>query len=108
MGTIAGRLYQKLNSKFLTLGALLALEASLVLFVISNEKWMAYVFRFITGGCQVFLLVYYPVWIDKFGQHLKTTWLTILQICVPVGIFAGYGITSAVIALGYEVILFLF
>jgi hypothetical protein len=49
----------------------------------------------------VFLLVYYPVWIDKFGGDKKTLWLTLLQICVPVGIFAGYGITSAVLALGY-------
>lgn len=102
MGTFAGRLYQRINSKLLTLIALLVLEGSLVLFVLSNEKWMAYVFRFLTGGCQVFLLVYYPVWIDKFGQHLKTTWLTLLQICVPVGIFAGYGITSGVIHMGYS------
>lgn len=103
MGTIAGQLYQRINSKLLTLIALLCLEGSLVLFVLSDQKWMAYVFRFITGVCQVFLLVYYPIWIDKFGQHLKTTWLTLLQICVPVGIFAGYGITSGIIALGYEV-----
>ena len=69
---------------------------------------MAYVFRFMTGAFQVFLLVYYPIWIDKFGQHLKTTWLTLLQICVPIGIFAGYGITSGVIALGYEVNIMLY
>lgn len=104
MGTIAGRLYQFLNSKYLTLFALLALEGSLFLFVLSDQKWAAYVSRFITGACQVFLLVYYPVWIDKFGQHLKTTWLTLLQICVPLGIFAGYGITSVVINLKHPVI----
>ena len=103
MGTFAGHLYQRINSKLLTLIALFVLLGSLVLFVLSNQQWMAYLFRFLTGGCQVFLLVYYPVWIDKFGQHLKTTWLTLLQICVPVGIFAGYGITSGVMAMGYKV-----
>ena len=61
-----------------------------------------------TGAFQVFLTVYYPIWIDKFGQNLKTTWLTLLQICVPIGIFAGYGITSGVIALGYEVNIMLY
>ena len=76
--------------------------------MLGNQKWMAYVFRFMTGAFQVFLLVYYPIWIDKFGQHLKTTWLTLLQICVPIGIFAGYGITSGVIALGYEVNIMLY
>ena len=102
-GTLAGHLYQRLNSKMLTIVALVALEVSLVFFVLSDVKWLAYLLRFLTGGCQVFLLVYYPVWIDKFGQHLKTLWLTLLQICVPVGIFVGYGITSGVIAMGYTV-----
>jgi len=45
--------------------------------------------------------VYYPIWIDKFGFKKKTLWLTLLQICVPLGIFAGYGMTSGVIALGF-------
>lgn len=62
----------------------------------------AYVSRFLVGAFQVFLLVYYPVWIDKFGFEKKTLWLTLLQICVPVGIFAGYGITAAVLAMGYN------
>lgn len=68
--------------------------------MLSDQKWTAYVSRFLIGAFQVFLLVYYPVWIDKFGQDKKTLWLTLLQICVPLGIFAGYGMTAAVLALG--------
>ncbi len=104
MGIFAGRLYQMINSKLLTLGALIALEVSLLLFILSNSKTLAYFCRFLTGVCQVFLLVYYPIWIDKFGYKKKTLWLTLLQICVPVGIFAGYGMTSLVINLGASVI----
>ena len=103
MGLFAGRLYQKINSKLLTLGALIALEFSLALFILSKNKGVAYFCRFLTGICQVFLLVYYPIWIDKFGFKKKTLWLTLLQICVPVGIFAGYGMTSVVIGSGLEV-----
>jgi predicted MFS family arabinose efflux permease len=104
MGMFAGRLYQRINSKLLTLGALVALELSLALFILSDSKVLAYFCRFLTGICQVFLLVYYPIWIDKFGFKKKTLWLTLLQICVPVGIFAGYGMTSLVINLGFSVI----
>lgn len=100
VGTLAGHLYLRFNSKMLTLFALVLLEGTLGLFVLSDHKWTAYVSRFLIGAFQVFLLVYYPVWIDKFGQDKKTLWLTLLQICVPVGIFAGYGITAAVLALG--------
>ncbi len=80
--------------------ALVLLEGTLGLFVLSDQKWAAYVSRFLTGAFQVFLLVYYPVWIDKFGQDKKTLWLTLLQICVPLGIFAGYGITAVILATG--------
>jgi len=102
MGLFAGRLYQRINSKLLTLGALIALEVSLALFILSDNKGLAYFCRFLTGVCQVFLLVYYPIWIDKFGFKKKTLWLTLLQICVPVGIFAGYGMTSLVISFGFS------
>lgn len=105
MGTLAGHLYLRFNSKLLTLVALVLLEGTLGLFVLSDQKWTAYVSRFLIGAFQVFLLVYYPVWIDKFGQDKKTLWLTLLQICVPVGIFAGYGMTAAILALGQEYLL---
>lgn len=72
----------------------------------SSQKVTAYLSRFLTGVCQVFLLVYYPIWIDKYGRDKKTMWLTMLQICVPVGIFAGYGMTAVIIASGSTVNLY--
>lgn len=103
MGMFAGRLYQHFNSKVLTVVALIVLELSLLLFVFSDSKITVYLCRFLTGVCQVFLLVYYPVWIDKFGKDKKTMWLTLLQICVPIGIFMGYGITAVIISMGVGV-----
>jgi MFS family permease len=104
MGLFAGRLYQHFNSKLLTVIALILLELSLTLFVMSSHKVTAYLSRFATGVCQVFLLVYYPIWIDKYGKDKKTMWLTLLQICVPVGIFMGYGMTAVIISTGNHVI----
>lgn len=100
VGTLAGHLYLRFDSKLLTMIALISLELTLGLFVLSDQKWTAYVSRFLVGSFQVFLLVYYPVWIDKFGGSKKTLWLTLLQVCVPIGIFAGYGITASVLRLG--------
>lgn len=76
-----------------------------MLFVLSDQKVAAYISRFFTGVFQVFLLVYYPIWIDKFGGDKKTMWLTLLQICVPLGIFIGYGITAVIISFQLDVIL---
>ena len=104
----AGRLYQRFDSKKLTIVALVALQLFLLLFVLSSHKATAYISRFMTGVCQVFLLVYYPIWIDKYGKDKKTMWLTYLQICVPVGIFVGYGMTAIILSSGYTVIMKLF
>ena len=106
MGMFAGRLYQNFNSKMLTVVSLVVLELSLLCFVFFTSKYAAYGTRFITGVCQVFLLVYYPIWIDKFGGQKKTMWLTLLQICVPVGIFMGYGMTAIIISSGNHVNLY--
>lgn len=103
VGSFAGRIYLKFNSKLITIISLVALEFTLLLFILSDHKWSAYISRFLTGACQVFLLVYYPVWIDKFGGDKKTTWITLLQICVPLGIFAGYGLTAVLINFGQKV-----
>lgn len=103
MGMFAGRLYQHFNSKWLTVAALVLLEISLLLFVFIVSKPAAYATRFVTGVCQVFLLVYYPIWIDKYGKNRKTLWLTLLQICVPIGIFMGYGMTAVIISTGNSV-----
>lgn len=101
MGMFAGRLYQRFDSKKLTIVALVALQLFLLLFVLSSHKATAYISRFMTGVCQVFLLVYYPIWIDKYGKDKKTMWLTYLQICVPVGIFVGYGMTAIILSSGF-------
>lgn len=106
MGMFAGRLYQHFNSKMLTVISLIFLELSLFCFVYFKEKYAAYITRFVTGVSQVFLLVYYPIWIDKFGGAKKTMWLTLLQICVPIGIFLGYGMTAIIISFGKPVNLF--
>ena len=103
MGMFAGRLYQHFNSKMLTVASLVVLELSLLAFVFLDSKIAAYITRFITGVCQVFLLVYYPIWIDKFGKEKKTMWVTYLQICVPIGIFMGYGMTAIILSTGYHV-----
>ena len=63
----------------------------------SRIFWLAVVSRFFTGVFQVFMLVYFPVWIDKFGEEKATTWLTLLQVGVPLGIFAGYAMTALII-----------
>jgi hypothetical protein len=47
---------------------------------------------------QIFLVVYFPVWIDFFAGPKKTLWLTFMQLGVALGAVAGYFVTSIFIA----------
>ncbi len=71
--------------------------ASLLMFILSKNVYLGMASRFLTGAFQVFMLVYFPVWIDKFGGDKATMWITLLQVGVPLGIFAGYGMTSLIV-----------
>jgi hypothetical protein len=50
--------------------------------------------RLVTGFFQVFMLVYFPVWVDFFGEKNKTRWVSYLQIGPPLGVFTGYALTA--------------
>ena len=39
-------------------------------------------------------MIYFPVWVDLYGEDNKTLWLTFLQVAVPLGVFLGYVVTA--------------
>ena len=47
-----------------------------------------------SGFFQIFLIIYFPVWVDKFGEERKTLWLTYLQLAVVMGVVFGYVVTA--------------
>ncbi|CAI2366801.1 unnamed protein product [Moneuplotes crassus] len=67
----------------------------LIGFTLVRDFFVLSVFRFGVGFFQVFLCIYFPVWVDLFAyEKYKTIWLTILQSSVPLGVVLGYGITA--------------
>ncbi|EAR86984.1 MFS transporter (macronuclear) [Tetrahymena thermophila SB210] len=94
-GFIAGKAYMKFPSKYVMIATIMCMVGLLFLFTFIEEINALYFVRFVTGATQVFLLVYFPVWVDLYGRDKKTIWLTLLQVGVPLGVFAGYAITAA-------------
>jgi len=66
------------------------------LFTIINIISILFFIRFLTGICQVFRLVYFPVWVDRYGKSASTMWLTFLQLGTPLGVFTGYALTALI------------
>jgi len=92
---ISGYLFTKYSCKHLILTSLVMIIVSILGFVFSDGNLtILLVSRFLSGFFQVFLVVYYPVWVDYFGEEKKTLWLTYLQIGVPFGVFCGYSLTG--------------
>lgn len=76
---ISGVLYTKFNCKKIILISLFAVLLGLLLFPISGKnKWLLGAARLISGFFQVFLIIYFPVWVDTFGGKHKTQWLSYL------------------------------
>lgn len=92
---ISGYLFTIYSCKKLILISLVMIILSVTSFCIfSHIRFLLILSRLVCGFFQVFLVVYYPVWVDFFAEEKKTIWLTYLQIGVPFGVFLGYGITA--------------
>lgn len=92
---VSGYMFTKYQCKKLILFSLAMISVGITMFTFAgNNKTLLIVSRLISGFFQVFLVVYYPVWVDYFAGSKKTQWLTYLQIGVPFGVFLGYGLTA--------------
>jgi len=66
-----------------------------LMFPLSDKsKTLMGVARFVSGFFQVFLVIYFPVWVDAFGDNRKTIWLTYMQLAVVLGLVIGYIFTA--------------
>lgn len=68
--------------------------SSLVFPLCDNSKMLMGLARFVSGFFQVFLVIYFPVWVDAFGDDKKTIWLTYMQLAVVLGLVIGYICTA--------------
>lgn len=91
----SGILFTKYNCKVILLISLFFIISGLIVFPLANgNKIVMGIARFISGFFQVFLVVYFPVWIDSFGEEKKTIWLTFINLAVVLGLVIGYIITA--------------
>ena len=88
-----------LNIKFVIVLGLIGQGSSLLLFTLSNNFWILAASRLMTGMCQVFFAIYFPVWVDIFGdEETQTIWLANLLLGVPLGVILGYIFTAFMIS----------
>lgn len=94
--SVAGICFHKFNPKWIISLFTLLTGLFLILFPLSQgNRAFVYLARLMTGFCQVFVVVYFPVWVDIFSpEKWRTLWLTFLQLAVPLGVIMGYSLTA--------------
>ena len=84
-------LINKLNRKYLFLGAVAIKTFALCANGIITKFSVLLVLRGIAGISQVFFTIYFPVWCDQYGlPNKKTMMITIIQLGVPLGVVLGF------------------
>ncbi|EAS04286.2 MFS transporter (macronuclear) [Tetrahymena thermophila SB210] len=95
LGSVAAsQAFMMIKTKKLIIGVIVSYIFSLLLFLVSDRIILLGFSRTLVGFFQVFLVVFFPVWVDLHGGSKQTLWLTILQLGVPLGVFLGYLATS--------------
>jgi MFS family permease len=89
-----GYVFQTFSSKKVICATTFLYGAFLIIFPLAESFFWLAMSRVFVGFFQVFMVIYFPVWVDLYGKEKKTIWLTYLQLMVPLGVFAGYGITA--------------
>jgi MFS family permease len=90
----AGPMFQSFSSKRIICFATLCNLLFLLIFPVAENLFWLGLSRVGVGFFQVFLVIYFPVWVDLYGGENKTLWITYLQVAVPLGVFLGYLLTS--------------
>ena len=86
-----GYFFSKYSSKWVVILSLFAFCFFLYSFTILESCGGLYLCRVGCGFCEVFCLIYFPIWVDQYGvKGMKTIWLTFLQIGIPLGSILGY------------------
>ncbi|CAD8120620.1 unnamed protein product [Paramecium sonneborni] len=97
VGLFGGKLFLHFNAKLIITISYFGMLGSLLMFPQHyKSSWLFYLSRFLTGCAQAPMMIYFPVWVDNFGEESKTIWLTILQGVIPLGIFVGYVLSSVI------------
>ncbi len=86
-----GYIFSKYSSKWIVILSLFAFCFFLYSFTILESYGGMYLCRIGCGFCEVFCLIYFPIWVDQYGvKGMKTMWLTFLQMGVPLGWIIGF------------------
>jgi MFS family permease len=101
MSPLSGLLLQKYSSKVvLSLALWLNLVCVLVL-ATGQNKWLLMASRLGIGITQTTPCVYAPVWVDEFAlEGYATTWMSVLQAGVPLGVMVGYATGGGAVSAG--------
>jgi len=94
---ILSKVIDIVNRKLLLLFTLLFICLLTFSFISFYNIWFLLFNRILIGFGQVFITVYFPVWIDQYGhKEWKTAMMSVFNLTSPLGVMFGYILTMIV------------
>lgn len=88
---VAGPLFNNYAPKWIISISIICCSFCLYSFTEAKSMSSLSFWRFACGFCQIFALIYFPVWVDKFGIYEnRIIWISYLQLTGPLGTMFGY------------------
>jgi len=91
------RLIDVIDRKVLTIVTTIISAILIYSFTKVSFLWFLLINRILVGIVQIFITIYFPVWIDQFGpKNWKITMMSIFTVSSPLGVMFGYMLTMSV------------
>ncbi len=91
------RLIDMINRKLLII--VTTIISAILIFSFTKINYIYYLLlnRVLVGIVQIFITIYFPVWIDQYGpKKWKTIMMSIFNVTSPLGVMFGYILTMTV------------
>lgn len=107
---VASFLFRSVSTKYVLICVLTLNALMQSMFIITKNFPILLVARILSGSFQVFVTIYWPVWVDAFSasETQKGVWMTLVLLASVFAYVVGYGLVLVADAIGSWKIAFYF
>ena len=106
----ASFLFREVSTKYVLISVLLLNALMQSTFIYTTNFYILLVARILSGSFQVFVTIYWPVWVDAFSatETQKGVWMTLVLLASVFAYVVGYGLVLVADSIGDWKIAFYF
>ena len=91
---VASFLFREVSTKYVLISVLILNALMQSVFIYTTNFYVLLIARILSGSFQVFVTIYWPVWVDAFSatETQKGVWMTLVLLASVFAYVVGYGL----------------